>query len=278
MIPTLLLPLLPLLRPQRTLFALTALASLTPVAMAVPKVVLLSLDGANPAILAPYVANGDLAPGTGMLLLESKGVKATRNNTINPSLTAAAHVAIATGSNAATNDVVSNSYQLLASPFNGAPASGFGGPIGGYSIDGPMESVFPTAEPLWIGLRAGGKKVATATWPGGDGVNVTIPGLTGTPGSATNPIVQSASKRTVDYTVPFGSSMAPFQKGFNLTAAAFSPAPAATIDQLTAAGKAFFGTVMQTSLESFTSGGVTYDIKAVVYDSSNDSQVNYDTV
>ncbi|RYD30322.1 MAG: hypothetical protein EOP86_20195, partial [Verrucomicrobiaceae bacterium] len=257
---------------------LTMMGLCASLSSAAPKVVLISLDGANPAILDPYVAGNVLPPGTGLRLLEAKGVKAARNNTINPSLTAAAHVAIATGSGAAANDVVSNSYQLLASPFNGAPASGFGGPIGGYSIDGPMETPFPTAEPLWIALRAHGKTVVTATWPGGDGVNVTIPGLTGAPGSATNPIVQPASERTVDYTVPFGASMAPFQKGFNLTAADFSPAPGTTGQQLTAAGKVFYGQVMQADLETFTTGGVTYSLKAAAYDTTNDSQVNYDTV
>ncbi len=261
----------------RQSLALTALGMLSVTAHAAPKVVLISLDGANPAILDPYVASNALPAGTGLRLLEEKGVKASRNNTINPSLTAAAHVAIATGSSAAANDVVANSFQYLASPFNGAPISGFGAAIGGYSIDGPMDGI-ATAEPLWIALRNAGKTVTTATWPGGDGVNVTIPGLTGTVGSATNPIIQPASERTVDFTVPFGAAAAPFQKGFNLTSAAFSSAPAATGTQLTAAGKVFYGTVMQTSLETFSAGGVTFDIKAAAYDTTNDSVVNYDSL
>ena len=213
--------------PLRISLALTALGMMTAASSAAPKVVLISLDGANPAILDPYVASNALPPGVGLRLLEAKGVKATRNNTINPSLTAAAHIAIATGSTAAANDVVANSFQLLASPFNGAPISGFGAAIGGYSINGPIDAG-ATAEPLWLALRAAGKTVTTATWPGGDGINVTVPGLTGTVGSATNPIIQPASERTVDYTVPFGAATAPFQKGFNLTSVAFSPAPAST--------------------------------------------------
>ena len=68
-------------------------------------------------------------------------------------------MAIATGSSAAANDVVGNAFQLLASPFNGAPISGFGAAIGGYSIDGPMEGI-ATAEPLWLALRGAGKTVS----------------------------------------------------------------------------------------------------------------------
>ena len=253
------------------------LGLLTAAAPAAPRVVLISLDGANPAILDPYVAANALPPGVGLRLLEAKGVKASRNNTINPSLTAAAHVAIATGSSAAANDVVGNAFQLLASPFNGAPISGFGAAIGGYSIDGPMEGI-ATAEPLWLALRGAGKTVATATWPGGDGVNVTIPGLTGAIGSPTNPIIQPASERTVDYTVPFGSATAPFQKGFVLGAGNFTDAPPATVAQLATAGKLFYGSVKQADLESFTTMGVTYNIKAAAYDTTNDSVANYDTV
>ncbi len=259
--------------------ALAMLGLLTSLASAAPRVILISLDGANPAILDPYAQSNALPPNFGLRLLEAKGVKASRNNTINPSLTAAAHVAIATGSSAAANDVVANAFQYLASPFNGSTISGFGAAIGGYSLDGPTDGVV-TSEPLWLALRGAGKTVATATWPGGDGVNVTIPGLTGPVGSATNPIIQPASERTVDYTVPFGASTTPFQRGFTLNGASFSPAPAGTVNQLTAAGKTFYGTVMQANLETFTSGtpSTSYDIKMAAYDTTNDGVVNYDSV
>jgi hypothetical protein len=56
----------------------------------------------------------------------------------------------------------------------------------------------PTAEPMWIRLRYADKKVVCATFPGADGLNITVPGA--------NPptVVQSTDERTVDYTVPFG--------------------------------------------------------------------------
>jgi hypothetical protein len=112
--------------------------------------------------------------------------------------------------------------------------------------------------------------VATATWPGGDGIDVRVPGP--------NTIVQPASERTVDYTVPFGAAGAPFQKGFNLTAANFSAAPQTTVDQLNAAGRPSFSPVRQMNLETFTSGGVSYDIRLAAYDSTNDGAVNYDSL
>jgi predicted AlkP superfamily pyrophosphatase or phosphodiesterase len=66
-----------------------------------PKVILLSLDGATDAIVDKYLANGVLDPKTGLGLLKSKGVAATDNETITPSITAPSHIAIATGSTAA---------------------------------------------------------------------------------------------------------------------------------------------------------------------------------
>jgi Type I phosphodiesterase / nucleotide pyrophosphatase len=52
--------------------------------------------------------------------------------TVSPLLTAVGHVAIVTGSTAAHNDVVANTFHLVASPFALA-ISGFGAPIGGYA-------------------------------------------------------------------------------------------------------------------------------------------------
>jgi hypothetical protein len=191
--------------------------------------------------------------------------------TIAPSLTAAAHIAIATGSIAAANDVVSNTFHLVASSFT-FNISGFSAPIGGLLIDGPAQSPELTAVPLWRPLLDNNKTVATATWPGGDGLNVTVPGLN------PSPIVQPAAERTVTYTVPFGAATAPFQKGFPLTAADFSPAPPQTVNDLMTAGHTSFSQVRQANLETFSSGGQSYSIKVAALDTTNDGTTNYDTL
>jgi hypothetical protein len=183
------------------------------------------------------------------------------------------HITIATGSAAAKTDIASNTFHLLASPFT-SNISGFGAPIGGYEINGPAESLNPTAFPIWHSLRAAGKTVVTATWPGGDGVDVRAPGL-----PTTSPIIQSSSVRTVDYTVPFGEFGGVGGQGFTLTAADFSAAPQATVDALTAAGKTSFSPVLQktTELEHFTVG-LTYSIQVAALDTTDDATVNYDTL
>lgn len=243
--------------------------------LARPKVVLISLDGATPRLIDQYLASGVLSQNEGLGLLKNVGVSADRNLTITPSLTAPAHIAIATGSTAANNDINANSFHLVASPFN-QNISGFGAPIGGYSFDihGPAESAEPTAEPIWISLRESGKKVVAATFPGADGVDVRIPGL------PNSPIVQPASDRTVDYTVPFGAFGGIGARGFSLTATDFAPAPDATVAQLIAAGKTVFSPVLETksAIETFTVGGVTFSIEAATLDTTNDNQVNYDTL
>jgi predicted AlkP superfamily pyrophosphatase or phosphodiesterase len=256
-------------------------------ALAAPRVVLISLDGATPGLVQEFMRDGTIPHHKGLGLLARTGTAAERNITVNPSLTAPAHIAIATGSTAARNDIPANTFHLTASPFN-SNISGFGAPIGGYTHDGPAESHAPTAEPLWLALRAAGKKVVTATFPGGDGVDVRVPGL-----PAPSPIVQSAAKRTVDYTVPFGAFDGPNSslgapagaRGFVLNASNFAKAPAATTAQLTAAGKTFLGDVMQTTVPTETisvfggaAGGKTYPIHVAALDTTNDGVTNYDTL
>ncbi|MBV8883614.1 MAG: alkaline phosphatase family protein [Chroococcidiopsidaceae cyanobacterium CP_BM_RX_35] len=248
-------------------------AQLTP-GTARPKVVLISLDGATPRLVEQYLANGVLSPDRGLGLLKSKGISAQQNITCTPSLTAACHIAIGTGSTTANTDIDANSFELLVSPL-GRTISGFSAPIGGYSINGPAPSPNPTAEPIWIPLRANGKKVVTATFPGGDGLDITAPGLNN------SPIIQPASQRTVDYTVPFGASVSPavYSKGFSLTSASFSAAPGTTTSQLNAAGKVSYSPVLQASLnDTFTVGGVKYDIQVAALDITNDGVTNYDTL
>src|SRR5262245_31114952 len=182
-------------RPLATLVSALAVIGAT-AAQAEPRVIVISLDGATPRLVDQFMRDGTLARNRGLRLLDREGVSAERNFTVNPSLTAAAHIAIATGSTAARNDIPSNTFHLVASPFI-STISGFGAPIGGYSHAGPAESPVPTAEPLWLALRAAGKRVVTATFPGGDGLDVRVPGLAG------SPIIQSAAKRAVDLTIPF---------------------------------------------------------------------------
>src|SRR5215510_3101009 len=248
---------------KRRIVILLISAVLCTSAYATPKVVIISLDGATPRIIDQLNANGQLNPNEGFNLLRAKGFSAQQNITIAPSLTAAAHIAIATGSIAAANDVVSNTFHLVASPIN-LTISGFGAPIGGYLIDGPAQSPALTAVPLWRPLLDNNKTVATATWPGGDGVNVAVPGIT------PSVIVQPAAERTVTYTVPFGAATAPFQKGFPLGAANFSPAPGQTTTDLMTAGHTSYSPVLQANLETFSSGGQSYDIKVAALDTTND--------
>ena len=245
------------------------------------QVIVISLDGATPPLVDRYLNSGAMNQKEGIGLLQSQGITAQQNVTITPSLTAPAHIAIGTGSNAARNDINANSFHLVASPFN-QNISGFAAPIGGYSasIDGPLDDHTQTAESLWIALRNSGKKVIAATFPGADGLDVRIPGRDD------SPIVQPASERTVDYTVPFGTFGGVGARGFSLTASNFSDAAPATAPQLAAAGKQSFSPVKVAALEtipasgsgSLTGGGAAYNLQTAAIDTTDDRTVNYDTL
>jgi len=240
-------------------------------ALAAPKVIVISLDGATPRLVQFYLTVGVLKRQEGLGLLQSKGLVGLRNTVAAPSLTAPGHIMIATGSTAANNDITSNTFHLVASPL-GSVISGFGAPIGGYDLVGPAESVHPTAEPLWLALRNAGKKVVTATFPGGDGIDVVVPGF---PGS---PVIQPSAKRTVDYTVPFGEFGGVGAKGFSLTHSDFVAAPASTINQLAAAGKDSFSPVLQAALETIAVSGISFNLQAAALDTTDDGVTNYDTL
>src|SRR5262245_27490765 len=117
--------------------AFTALIA-TPV-HAEPRVVLISLDGATPRMVQEFMRDGTIPRNKGLGLLAQHGASAEFNMTVHPSLTAPSHIAIATGSSAARNDVVANTFHLVASPFN-SNISGFGAAIGGYRhpLDGGL--------------------------------------------------------------------------------------------------------------------------------------------
>ena len=95
------------------------------------QVILISLDGATPSLLNQYLSNGVTSPNKGLGLLKSRGVVAAKNITCTPSLTAACHITVGSGSQAARNDINANSFHLVASPFT-QNISGFAAPIGGY--------------------------------------------------------------------------------------------------------------------------------------------------
>lgn len=237
-----------------------------------PKVILISLDGATPGLINDYLKTGILDSNTGLGLLKRRGIAAKRNVTCNPSLTAACHVSIGTGSTTVKTDVVSNSFHLVASPF-ARNVSGFAAPIGGYSVKPVGPAAPPLAEPIWVKLRQNGKKVVAATFPGADGAEITLAG-------AGTPVLQAAADRTVDYTVPFGAFAGQGARGFSLTAIDFTPAPGQTISQLEAAGKRSYSPILQktTPLDTFLIGTVNYTIQVAALDTTNDGAGNYDTL
>jgi len=246
-----------------------------------PKVVLISLDGAKPDFIQTFIDEGVL-PRDGGLARLSRGVVARQNVTTSPSLTAVAHIAIATGSTAVDNDIPSNTFQAVAAPINSS-ISGFAAPIGGYQINPLGPSPAPTASPLWVALRKQGRKVVTATWPGADGADIAI----------NNVLVQGATPiRVTDYTVPFGAFGGIGAVGFSLTQANF--APDTTVGTaLNAAGHFSFSPVLATPtpIETFSCSSATtatcttsqtldlkFAIRVAALDTTNDGKVNYDTL
>lgn len=250
-----------------------------------PKVVIISLDGAQPALFEKYFRTGVLSTDKGVGRLRARGVRADQNVTATPSITAVSHIAIATGSTAAHNDISGNSIHPVAGTI-GTTLSGFGAPIGGYQISPLGPAPFPTAEPLWVQLRNMGRKVVTATWPGGDGADIRIAGT----------LVQASSAgRTTDYTVPFGAFGGLSAQGFQLGAASFAPADGTLTSQLAAAGRQSFSPVQVTTAPvetvfcapalTSTCGATNafgrtlrYDIKVAALDTTNDGALNYDTL
>src|SRR5262245_46081825 len=108
-----------------------------------PQVVLISLDGAQPDLVEQYLKTGVLDRKTGLGRLKAKGVVADQNVTTTPSLTAVAHIAIATGSTAPHHDIPLNTFHPVAATIS-TSISGFGAPIGGYKLSPLGPSLAPT--------------------------------------------------------------------------------------------------------------------------------------
>lgn len=247
-----------------------------------PPVVVISLDGAKPDFIQQFIDEGVLPRDGALARLSRHGAVAQQNITASPSLTAVSHIEIATGSTAVHNDIPSNTYQAIVGPVTSS-LSGFAAPIGGYRESPLGPSPRPTALPLWVQLRQQGRKVVTATWPGGDGADISINGT----------VVQPAQPiRITDYTVPFGAFGGIGAQGFSLTSADFAADPAVAT-ALQAAGRFSFSPVLATSapIETFSCASaptatctnaatqdIKYAIRVAALDTTNDNQVNYDTL
>jgi predicted AlkP superfamily pyrophosphatase or phosphodiesterase len=248
-----------------------------------PQVVVISLDGAKPDFIQKFIDEGVLPRDGGLARLSRNGAVAVQNVTASPSLTAVSHIAIATGSTAVHNDIASNTFQSIVGPIS-LSLSGFAAPIGGYRLNPPGPSPQPTALPLWVPLRQQGKKAITATWPGGDGADISI----------NNTVVQPAQPiRVTDYTVPFGAFGGIGAQGFSLSRGDFAPDPA-VIAALQAAGHSSFSPILAMTLpiETFSCSSaptatcttnaaaldLKYAIRVAALDTTNDNKVNYDTL
>jgi predicted AlkP superfamily pyrophosphatase or phosphodiesterase len=248
-----------------------------------PRVVVISLDGAKPDFIQKFIDEGVLPRDGGLARLSRNGAVAVQNVTASPSLTAVSHIAIATGSTAVHNDIPSNTFQSIVGPISSS-LSGFAAPIGGYRLNPLGPSPQPTALPLWVPLRQQGKKAITATWPGGDGADISI----------NNTVVQPAQPiRVTDYTVPFGAFGGIGAQGFSLSRGNFGPDPA-VIAALQAAGHSSFSPILATTvpIETFscssaptatcTANAAALDLKFAIrvaaLDTTNDNKVNYDTL
>jgi predicted AlkP superfamily pyrophosphatase or phosphodiesterase len=248
-----------------------------------PRVVVISLDGAKPDFIQKFIDEGVLPRDGGLARLSRHGAVALQNVTTSPSLTAVAHIAIATGSTAVHNDIPSNTFQSIVGPISSS-LSGFAAPIGGYRVNPLGPSPQPTALPLWVPLRQQGKKAITATWPGGDGADISI----------NNTVVQPAQPiRVTDYTVPFGAFGGIGAQGFSLSRMNFASDPA-VVAAVQAAGHSSFSPILATTvpIETFSCSSaptatcstnaaaldLKYAIRVAALDTTNDGKVNYDTL
>ena len=203
-----------------------ALAGLLAVtgALAAPKVVIISLDGATPRFVDQYLATGVLGPNEGLGLLKRVGIHAEQNVTISPSLTAPGHIAIATGSTAAAQR-----HRRQHVPSRREPVR-------------LQRQRIRRADRRLFDRRPRGQ--STSRPPSRSGSRCAKPAASRRRGDVsgrrrsrhpdarpapTAPSSSRAAERTVDYTVPFGAFAGIGAQGFSLTAANFAPAPAATV-------------------------------------------------
>jgi predicted AlkP superfamily phosphohydrolase/phosphomutase len=114
-----------------------------------PRVVILSLDGARDDWVDGYLEDGTMP---NLAALAQRGARAEYAQTIDPSMTAAAHVSIATGAYPNHTGQVSDSFHLSRNPID-------------LYTDG-LEEPEMQVEPLWRTAMRNGVTIATVFWPG----------------------------------------------------------------------------------------------------------------
>lgn len=133
-----------------------------------PKVVVLCLDGARADYVVKFIADGTMP---NLAKLVERGVKAEYAQSIDPTLTAAAHASIATGTYPDKTGLVANTFRV-PHQYIYQTVSGF-------------EDVEWGAEPIWRTAMRAGLCTATVFWPG---ASVNFP------------------DKLADYTVAYGAS------------------------------------------------------------------------
>ncbi len=115
------------------------------------KVVMISYDGLGADALERHIAAGHLTSG-GYDAIRSNGTTA-RVLTVEPSLTAPAHISLVTGADPQVTGIVSNMFHL--------PGAAIGASATAYAAD-------ISAETLWEAARRQGKRAGVLVWPGAD--------------------------------------------------------------------------------------------------------------
>ena len=113
------------------------------------QVLILSLDGARDDWADSYLADGTMP---NLAALAKRGVRAEWAQTIDPSLTAAAHVSLATGAYPCATGQVSNKFHLSQDAF--------------YWYTDGFDEPEMQVEPLWRTAMRHGYTTATLFWPG----------------------------------------------------------------------------------------------------------------
>jgi len=119
-----------------------------------PRVVLLSLDGADAATLHDLERRGELTGGFARLRRE--GEEAAALLPVDPTVTSTNHVSLVTGFPPGRTGIVGNKLHLHDAPWT-STVSGFATPIG--------------TETLWEATRRQGRRTVVLTWPGADGTS-----------------------------------------------------------------------------------------------------------